>query len=337
MPVNPALLKHAEQRRKSLENRIADQITRFAGSMTFVYLHIIWFAAWIILGVEHYPYGLLTMIVSLEAIFPLTAGERARLEARLPKLTKIESEASKASQNFTKLRTPKVLRIRPNFVIRDSPATAPGDSSDRLLPDRHERPPATRLVSPRGIALKVYLTALFLAQTRSPGERPRNKLPLADPGQVSWIDLIATPAERGGVKTYSSVRDKKERQLQEALRRLSRPWGAVGRAAQLPEGDRQVRGFPADARERRTLRRWRQHAVHSANREGARPGRVPAVGLGVGGSTGPAGRLAPARPPGHRRVLPAGQRLAEADQDGPLGASADSFLAYALTRTRRIQ
>ena len=69
MPVNPALLKHAEQRRKSLENRIADKITRFAGSMQFVYLHIIWFAAWIILGVEHYPYGLLTMIVSLEAIF----------------------------------------------------------------------------------------------------------------------------------------------------------------------------------------------------------------------------------------------------------------------------
>jgi hypothetical protein len=38
--------------------------------MQFVYLlHVIWFAAWIILGVEHYPYGLLTMIVSLEAIF----------------------------------------------------------------------------------------------------------------------------------------------------------------------------------------------------------------------------------------------------------------------------
>ena len=69
IPVNPALLRHAEERRKSLENRISDQITRFAGSMLFVYLHIIWFAAWIGLGVEHYPYGLLTMIVSLEAIF----------------------------------------------------------------------------------------------------------------------------------------------------------------------------------------------------------------------------------------------------------------------------
>src|SRR4029450_6504852 len=69
MPINPALLKHADQRRQHLENRIADTITRFAGSMLFVYLHIFWFAAWILLGVEHYPYGLLTMIVSLEAIF----------------------------------------------------------------------------------------------------------------------------------------------------------------------------------------------------------------------------------------------------------------------------
>jgi uncharacterized membrane protein len=69
MPINPALLRHAEERRKSVENRIADQITRFAGSMLFVYLHVVWFAAWIILGVEHYPFGLLTMIVSLEAIF----------------------------------------------------------------------------------------------------------------------------------------------------------------------------------------------------------------------------------------------------------------------------
>jgi uncharacterized membrane protein len=37
--------------------------------MWFVYIHIIWFGCWIGLGIEHYPYGLLTMIVSLEAIF----------------------------------------------------------------------------------------------------------------------------------------------------------------------------------------------------------------------------------------------------------------------------
>jgi uncharacterized membrane protein len=68
-PLNPALLHDAEERRRSLENRVADQITRFAGSMKFVYLHVIWFTAWIGLQVEDYPFGLLTMIVSLEAIF----------------------------------------------------------------------------------------------------------------------------------------------------------------------------------------------------------------------------------------------------------------------------
>jgi uncharacterized membrane protein len=68
-PINPALLQHADQRRQSLENRIADSIIRFAGSMRFVYLHVAWFAAWIGFRVERYPFGLLTMIVSLEAIF----------------------------------------------------------------------------------------------------------------------------------------------------------------------------------------------------------------------------------------------------------------------------
>jgi uncharacterized membrane protein len=68
-PINPALVKEAQKRAEAAENRVADAITRFAGSMTFVYLHVIWFASWIGFGVEKYPYGLLTMIVSLEAIF----------------------------------------------------------------------------------------------------------------------------------------------------------------------------------------------------------------------------------------------------------------------------
>ena len=66
---NPALIEHTRKRAESLQNRIADRITAFAGSMAFVYIHIVWFASWIGFGVEHYPYGLLTMIVSLEAIF----------------------------------------------------------------------------------------------------------------------------------------------------------------------------------------------------------------------------------------------------------------------------
>ena len=66
---NPVLVEHARERAESAQNRIADRITAFAGSMAFVYISILWFAAWIGFGVEKYPYGLLTMIVSLEAIF----------------------------------------------------------------------------------------------------------------------------------------------------------------------------------------------------------------------------------------------------------------------------
>ena len=67
--INPALIEHARRRRENLEDRVADRITAFSGSMRFVYLHVVWFTFWIAFGVEAYPYGLLTMIVSLEAIF----------------------------------------------------------------------------------------------------------------------------------------------------------------------------------------------------------------------------------------------------------------------------
>src|SRR4030081_2951039 len=60
------------------QDRAADKITAFAGSLNFVYLHSIWFGIWILLNVgilgaalkfDKFPFGLLTMIVSLEAIF----------------------------------------------------------------------------------------------------------------------------------------------------------------------------------------------------------------------------------------------------------------------------
>ena len=66
---NPVLVAHARQRADSAQNRLADRITAFSGSMAFVYIHVAWFGCWIAFGVEGYPFGLLTMIVSLEAIF----------------------------------------------------------------------------------------------------------------------------------------------------------------------------------------------------------------------------------------------------------------------------
>ena len=65
---HPALRKAAEHRAASVQLRIADAITRFAGSMWFVYIHIVVFAIWM-LFIEKSPWPTLTLIVSLEAIF----------------------------------------------------------------------------------------------------------------------------------------------------------------------------------------------------------------------------------------------------------------------------
>lgn len=70
-------LRLKETRDRGLQNRIADAITSFSGRMIFVYVHIIWFGVWILLNTgsfgvqpfDPFPYGLLTMVVSLEAIF----------------------------------------------------------------------------------------------------------------------------------------------------------------------------------------------------------------------------------------------------------------------------
>jgi uncharacterized membrane protein len=63
--------------RKTVQDRIADAVTGFSGSLLFVYLHVMWFGVWILWNMEligfvpfdPFPFGLLTMIVSLEAIF----------------------------------------------------------------------------------------------------------------------------------------------------------------------------------------------------------------------------------------------------------------------------
>lgn len=68
-PAHPALVRLRDERGESVELRIADRITAFSGSMRFLYIHMVWFAVWIGFRVEKYPFGLLTMIVSLEAIF----------------------------------------------------------------------------------------------------------------------------------------------------------------------------------------------------------------------------------------------------------------------------
>ena len=67
-PQHPAFLAVAERRSAKVQLRVADNITAFAGSMRFVYLHGIVFAVWMLIF-EKSPWPTLTLIVSLEAIF----------------------------------------------------------------------------------------------------------------------------------------------------------------------------------------------------------------------------------------------------------------------------
>ncbi len=65
---HPVVEKSIEQLANDAQAHLADAITRFAGSMTFVYIHAVAFAVWMVF-VEGNPWPTLTLVVSLEAIF----------------------------------------------------------------------------------------------------------------------------------------------------------------------------------------------------------------------------------------------------------------------------
>ena len=103
-------LRMKAARERTLQDRIADAITSFSGRMLFVYTHLVWFSMWLLLNAgilgappfDPFPYGLLTMIVSLEAIFLSTfvlitqnrmsqqAEHRADLDLHIDLLTEYE-------------------------------------------------------------------------------------------------------------------------------------------------------------------------------------------------------------------------------------------------------
>ncbi len=66
--LHPAWQAVREQRAADVQLRVADAITKFAGSVKFVYIHGVVFAAWMLIA-EKSPWPTLTLVVSLEAIF----------------------------------------------------------------------------------------------------------------------------------------------------------------------------------------------------------------------------------------------------------------------------
>lgn len=69
-------LERAARAESTFAQRAAQAIATFCGSMTFVWIHVVWFGGWITFntlpGLKHldpFPYTFLTLLVSLEAIF----------------------------------------------------------------------------------------------------------------------------------------------------------------------------------------------------------------------------------------------------------------------------
>lgn len=70
-------LEAATQKQRSAGDRVADGITHFCGTMSFLWVHVAWFTVWIVINVglvhvkifDPFPFNFLTLVVSLEAIF----------------------------------------------------------------------------------------------------------------------------------------------------------------------------------------------------------------------------------------------------------------------------
>jgi uncharacterized membrane protein len=110
------------------QDRAADAVTTFAGSLNFVYLHSVWFGIWIVLNIglvgaavefDKYPFGLLTMIVSLEAIFLSTfvMVSQNRQALRTEVRSRLDFEANLRSEVWS-IHIGQALGIDPEHVER---------------------------------------------------------------------------------------------------------------------------------------------------------------------------------------------------------------------------
>lgn len=130
---------------KDAEDRLSDKITSFAGNMKFVYFHTIWFGLWIAANAglfgaslifDDFPFGLLTLIVSLEAIFLSTfvmisqnrQGQAAELRSELDYQTdvKAEREIDVIMKTLERIAQKQGVKIDDLLVELDEARKTPG-------------------------------------------------------------------------------------------------------------------------------------------------------------------------------------------------------------------
>jgi uncharacterized membrane protein len=123
-PQHPVVAAQKARRTADLQLRIADAITAFAGSMSFVYLHVVLFAIWMLV-VESDPWPKLTLIVSLEAIFLSTF-------VMIGQNRQAAFQQAKADHDFNE----QELELKTNTEITRSIHTLTSELHRRLLVDR---------------------------------------------------------------------------------------------------------------------------------------------------------------------------------------------------------
>ena len=124
---HPVVVENAARRAASVQLRIADSITGFAGSMPFVYLHAVLFAGWI-LFVESDPWPRLTLIVSLEAIFLSTF-------VMIGQNRQAEFQSAKADHDFTT----EAQELRANTELTRAVHTLTTEIHRHVIGDATER------------------------------------------------------------------------------------------------------------------------------------------------------------------------------------------------------
>ena len=93
----------------SFLNKISDAITKFCGDIKFIIIHLVWWVIWITFQAEPFPYGLLTLVVSLESIvlstFILMSANRAeeRDHAMVENDYKTDQETLKTDKTILKI------------------------------------------------------------------------------------------------------------------------------------------------------------------------------------------------------------------------------------------
>ena len=147
-------LKAAHTSKRKLSERLAVAWIRFASSPVFLAFHFAWFGVWILWNTnllpfkpfDAFPFGLLTMIVSLEAIFLsvfvlIGQSREAAISELRDELTlqinlRIEAEVTKSLELTAGLYTRMGYRFSEDDDLREMLKVMDRDGMERELQDQ---------------------------------------------------------------------------------------------------------------------------------------------------------------------------------------------------------